>query len=355
MAQRFEVTMLPASEGDGLLLVYGPDHEPKRVLIDLGRKSTYPHLKALLPDESDRRLELFVVSHVDRDHIEGAIDLLEDEEAGFTFGDIWFNGYHHLEYDPGLEDFGAVQGERLTQAIIDRGLPWNRAFEGAPARLGEDDSPVEHVLPGGLKLILLSPSQAKLETLAPKWEKECRKAGLMPGVAPTPSARSRRFDEFGGTDLAEMAARRTPRDRAAPNGSSIAFVAEYAGKRVLFAADAHPDLLVSSLRAYGGGAPVGLDLMKVSHHGSRANTTNALMKLVRCRRFLVSTNGSYFEHPDEEALARLVVNQPGPVTIYFNYEQDRSQTFADLAVGQERHPYSCHFWPDPARPATVAV
>ena len=36
-------------------------------------------------------------------------------------------------------------------------------------------------------------------------------------------------------DLESLASRDTPTDHAVPNGSSIAFIAEYDGKRVLFA------------------------------------------------------------------------------------------------------------------------
>lgn len=49
-------------------------------------------------------------------------------------------------------------------------------------------------------------------------------------------------------------------DKAEPNGSSIAFIAEYEGKRVLFGADAHPSVLMESLQR----APLKADALPLS-------------------------------------------------------------------------------------------
>lgn len=174
----FEVTMLPASEGDSLLIRYGDPAVPRRVLIDAGRKATFKRLLEFLP-ENERHLELFVISHIDRDHIEGALEVLGQEGAGFTFDDIWFNAYRHLEWHPESEEFGAVQGEKLTTLIVDRKLPWNKAFGGGPVRLN-GDRPVVRALDGGLDVTLLSPDAAKLAKLEPQWKEECRRAGLDP-------------------------------------------------------------------------------------------------------------------------------------------------------------------------------
>lgn len=108
------------------------------------------------------------------------------------------------------------------------------------------------------------------------------------------------------------------RDSSSPNGSSIAFVAEQRNTRVLFGADAFASVLAKNLRRMSD-QPVPLDAVKLSHHGSKANVSTDLLAAIRCRRFLVSTSGARFEHPDPETLMLLSQRVPG-AEVCFNYE-----------------------------------
>ena len=69
-----------------------------------------------------------VVTHIDRDHIEGILALLEEDELPFKVDDFWFNSWQHLK-QVRTEELGAGQGERLTAAIIKHQIKWNKAFE----------------------------------------------------------------------------------------------------------------------------------------------------------------------------------------------------------------------------------
>lgn len=334
----FQVEMLPAREGDCLWITYGEAAKPRHVLIDGGRKATArtvrQRLKALGPGG---RLELLIISHIDRDHIEGVVSLLEEAGGlGVEVGDVWFNAYHHL-MDDELEGFGAAQGERLSKALVDLKLPWNQAFGGGPVVLDKDHGLREVELDGGLKLTLLSPTRRKLEELRPVWEKECRKAGLVPGAAGKPQGQPPELESFGAIDVDALAALKFDADGSEPNGSSIAVLAEYDGKRVLLAADAHADVLAPSLKALGGGQPVKLDGFKLAHHGSAANTSAEVVALADCPLWMISTNGSYFEHPDQAALARVIKGSAG-ATLAFNYDSAFTQVWADPGL-QAKHGY----------------
>ncbi|MGA2686701.1 MAG: hypothetical protein ABSE85_01395, partial [Candidatus Korobacteraceae bacterium] len=171
--------------------------------------------------------------------------MLEDSVRPVQFRDIWFNGYHHLRGET-IEAFGAVQGERLTSAILRNHLPWNRAFGGKSIEC-RGIRPVAKTLAGGLKLTLLSPNRKKLESLVPVWEKSCREAGLIPGVKARRAEAARGLESFGHIDIDKLAALPFQEDHSEPNGTSIALLAEYRNKRLLLAADAHPDLLEESL------------------------------------------------------------------------------------------------------------
>ena len=104
-------------------------------------------------------------------------------------------------------------------------------------------------LPGGATATVLSPTPKKLAELLPVWEEVVEKAGLRPDVKATED------DEvalvapglLGGVSLEDLAALHTDDDAAEANGSSIAFVFEFEGVRVLFGADAHADALVAGL------------------------------------------------------------------------------------------------------------
>ena len=144
------------------------------------------------------------------------------------------------------------------------------------------------------------------------------------------------------------------RDEASKaNGSSIAFLMSFGGKKVLFGADAHPDILCESLNALGDG-PVELDLLKVPHHGSQANVTRELMKSMRCSNFLISTSGARFRHPDQPAIARLIEGSVEPARLYFNYRQQYTEFWEDRGSLVGDPDFSCQF-ADIGKPITIRL
>lgn len=337
----FRVEAFPAREGDCLLLSYGgAESALSHILVDAGRTATGRALTNDLIGRGITHLELVVVTHVDADHIEGMLDFLEAAAGRIDMNDVWFNGWKHLQED--LEGMGPAQGERLTTLIA--ALPWNQATFGRAVRI-DDDGPVElPPLPGGMVMTVLSPDRRKLQRMIPEWEKACRKAGLVPGEG-RDDDQPRQGLEALGMNLEALAATRTKDDGAAANGTSIAMLAEYGGLRALLGADAHPDVLTRSVRALGNGDRLSLDLLKVPHHGSQANVTRDLLAAVDCRNFLISTDGTKFAHPDEVAVARIIVSREDGVRLLFNYRQPRTETWEQRVGADQRHPFECVFPP----------
>jgi beta-lactamase superfamily II metal-dependent hydrolase len=319
------IELLPAQRGDALWLTYGEPPDLHHVLIDGGPRETIdtlvPELERRIRELPGRtnRIELLTITHVDTDHIQGAVSLLSDPARVPLFRDVWFNGFKHLPHLPLL---GAPDGERLTAALDAHPRRWNRAFRGGPVVVPDDGDLPRIVLAGGLELVLLSPTPDGLAKLAPQWERECRRAGLVPGQgAQVPRAWQR--DELLGWDIDGLVQSRYRRDRAAANGSSIAFVASYGGKRVLCGADAHAEVLERSLDRLGPTVHE-FAAVKVPHHGSRANLSPGLLERIRSRNWLISTNGARFGHPDEETLARIVTTQQRPV-FHLNYAHPENE------------------------------
>lgn len=344
----FTVEMLPAEHGDCLWIEYGDADRPHIILIDGGPSSnaTATRLRARIEERlaarSGRRraAELLVVTHIDADHITGALNLLEDREACPPFDDVWFNAWDHLPQDL----LGAKQGEALSAAILARRLPWNAAFDGAAVMVG-DEGPLPVVtLDGDMTLTLLSPTRNELAELRPVWEKEVRDAGLVPGhgaVPPPPEPADVLGD--GPLDPDELAAQRFTPDPSKANRASIAFLAEHDGRSVLLTGDASAPVLVDALRrlaAERGVERVQVDAVKLPHHGSRKNVNVELLELLDTPAFLFSSNGKQFCHPDAVAVSRVVVHSPAELV--FNYRTQFNEVWDNRRL-RRRHGYETRY------------
>lgn len=324
----FRLEMLPACEGDCLIISWGNAAAPYRMLIDGGRKPTASRVLdyARNHDFQKGMFELFVVTHIDRDHIEGAVSLLRDDRFPPLVKQIWFNDRGDLEYaepEPGFETFGALDGERLTGLIAERKIPRNLGFAPGPVAVRETPLP-SVTLSGGLVLTLLSPDPAQLADLAKPWDDT---------VAEAPEG----WEEYGEEeiDIALLAKSKFKADTSKPNGSSIAMVAEYEGKRLLLTGDAHVDRLTASLEIYRSERAdfEGFDLVKASHHGSRANVSLPLVEQLACKTWAISTNGTQFKHPDREAVARIIAASPSPTRVHFNYDTQFTRIWKSAVGG----------------------
>lgn len=343
----FEVSFLPARYGDAIWIEYGNGGSTQRILIDGGTRGTRSHIRRLLAGVSPGRshLELLVVTHVDRDHIEGVLGLLQEADSSLRIDDVWFNGWRHLPPEIDVEAFGPAQGESLTRRILELELPWNGAFDGGPIVIPDAGALPTIDLPGGMRLTLLSPTHDALAKLKPVWEREVIEAGLVPGQGEDVDDDASTDEAFGAADLPDidaLAATPFDDDRSAANRSSIAFIAEFEGKRVLFGADAHVAGVEAALDRLPGNQRPRLDLYKISHHGSKNTTSRPLVERVDCSRFVFSTNGSLFKHPHGEAVSRVIKGAGEGAELIFNYKSPRNEVW-DLTTLKRRHGYRTRY------------
>lgn len=317
------LTLLPARQGDCIWIEYEAEGSTHHLVIDGG-----PEHAGVLAGEVERRIaaapdgvlhiDLLVVTHIDNDHIGGVLELIEKLPDGLSFGDIWFNGYAHLV---AADLLGVAQADRLSNLLSESDLPWNRAFGGGPIFVPEGDQLPRLRRNDVLELTLLGPSKDALVRLAREWDESVQTGETEPAPPPPPPADLLgRRDDWPPVFEALLKERFEP-DTGAPNGSSIAMLLDYGGRRVLLGADATAGQLSASIRRLldeeGSGERLILDACKVSHHGSKKNTDLELLGLVRCERWLISTDGSYFGHPDAAAVAALIVHGgPDPELIF---------------------------------------
>ncbi|NVJ04732.1 hypothetical protein HUW63_05665 [Myxococcus sp. AM001] len=200
-------------------------------------------------------------------------------------------------------------------------LPWNECFKGKTVVVPDEKHGglPTHWLAGGLKLTLLSPTWKELVALDSEWIRESFGQGRIPGEeVATLKTWPPRIRDLDVTSFIK--------DTSLANGSSIAVLVEFAGRRCLLAGDAFADTLVASLKRLPGvRGRLRLDAFKLPHHASKANVNDALLQAVKCSRYLVSTNGMYFNHPDEEAIKRLFLNVGERLEICFNYRTRTTQ------------------------------
>jgi hypothetical protein len=331
--------VLPAGYGDCLLVSCPVGRRTWRLLVDTGPDETYPALKSRLvqirPDsQGQRRIDLFIVSHIDHDHIGGAALLLADRELNLNFGDVWFNA------PPRAKVKGVAEGERLAALLGAPGcdLPWNLAFDGnAVCTAGEGELLEVHGRPGEPRITLLSPTPARLEALFSVWDRELerlRKKQHSEEILP-----GRTVDHRGSEPtLEELAVRETRLDDAESNGSSIAVLIEHRGVSVILGADAFATVLgpaIKKLTQMRGAGPLPVDVFKMSHHGSSANVTRELFSAVQAKHYVFSTSGAIFDHPDDEAVARTILFGGGGVCLWFNYRNPRKSRWSDPATAAQ--------------------
>jgi hypothetical protein len=355
MSKVFRIKLLPALNGDCIWIEYGEEDALSRVLIDGGPLGGYAALRAeidQLPPEQ-RTFELLVVTHIDADHIDGIVKLMRHPELGVKFQEVWFNGWPQLATLPTLapateeatgEGRGPVSGSYLDHLLIRDGKACNERFRGRAACVADDGALPRVRLGGGVELTLLSPTVEKLRNLRATWHQAFAKMGSEPGDSDLVQSRLDKDKRFRGDEgaasavpagLDEASAMAPVLDDGVANGSSIAFVLEYAGQRCALLGDAHAPLIEKSFRRMAferNESRLRLTAVKLSHHGSKGNTTPGLMRAIDCRTYLVSTDGSIFHHPDDQAI-QCVVAYAKPARLFFNYESERTIGWSNAEPG----------------------
>jgi len=354
----FRIELLPAGIGDSIWIEYGDPAKPRRIVIDGGPAPSYEQglfarVARLKKDDPKAIIDFFVVSHIDADHIDGAVILLQQaKEMGVQLGEIWFNAWPQIA-TPGPATFAPEQGEFLGALIEKAGLrdKWNTRAGGKAIFLSETGPPREIPLEDNARLTLLSPGKTQIDRLRARWISAVR------GVGNTAEALKR---------LEERAQYRPPvlppvfsggatpgRDRSAANGSCIAFLLEHDGAACVFAADAFPRVIAASLRRLSEArnparpAPIRVDAFKLSHHGGLANVSDELVSAVECSRWLVSTEGDD-HHPNRKVAELIAKHAPGS-EFFCNYKTPITEGFADTSASPA---WRTHY-PDEGAPAGV--
>jgi beta-lactamase superfamily II metal-dependent hydrolase len=338
-ARYLRLHTLQAGHGDCLIIEYGDNPTQQHVVIIDGGVAgeTTPTLKKLLQGWPTAQIELLAVTHIDDDHIVGAVRLLKSKHLRERIKDIWFNGSAEKRAAD-LQGLGFKKGNELESMLTDKKLmlPWNASFGGADAVVNASEVNQRVPLPLGASITLLSPTADSLKALRKAWAEDGPPQEELAVAAEPEAARPPGLERLGNgvlppVDIDAILKTTCPEDASIANGSSIAFLFSFGGATLLLAADAHASVLLETAALLDGGLPRSIDIFKLPHHGSAANVTDDLLKAFPTNTYVVSTNGNKHGHPDDLALARIAVGAPGS-QVLFNYPGDAYKRWLNFAT-----------------------
>jgi beta-lactamase superfamily II metal-dependent hydrolase len=305
-----------ALNGDCMLLSYYNNKEDRtcNILIDAGYALTYHRtLKTAVQEVINNagRLDLIIVSHHDIDHIGGFIPLFK-EFGTDHIESVWLNySADNFTFPPESGAIGIRQGILVRDYLLSSSKLNNQAiFSGQNHTVQQ------------AKFQILSPSLHDLDLYNSRWaELEHNQPYAPTRISARPTDHHEPIDDLIKKTFVA--------DNSLSNKTSISSLITINNRKIMLTSDACPTVLADSLHTlgYSEEQPVNLSLMQVSHHGSKGNTNETLLKMLDCRHYLVSTNSANSHgFPHKQTLARITRaafarNPQEPIYFYFTYNE----------------------------------
>jgi len=296
------IKFLKAGSGDCILI----HHARKNILIDGGNEPTVLFRQLAELKDAEQFIDYLIVTHHDDDHIAGIIALFDAIGEGVFPKDfikkVYFNGPRIITSDKQVSDqsLSYKQANTLEKLLIKSGILGETAIVGTTA--------IEF---DGLKLSFLSPTDSDLKIYS-----EAKGAYLTGDFKCDWDVSMSSLDRF--IDDSSL-------DDSLPNRTSIVSLLEVDGKKILLPGDCTPgrlyDILEKLVDPQTGS--FSLDYLKLPHHCSYRSLSEKLLRLVDCRKFIVSTNSKKHFLPNKRGILKLckfLANKGSEIELLFNYE-----------------------------------
>lgn len=257
-----EIYAYNAGKGDCIRLRFGDGHN---VFIDTGVTRFGAKFKQLLNSilSSHETLDALILTHVDNDHIGGFLSFLRCGNK-CPFHEVWMN--HTVAGSLIQATLSTRENNEIYARLKAQGISVFPMLEGYRKEIGDAVFSVKNPRNDDVS----ESSHSKDATLA-----------------------QRRDYRFSLTELAEKKIRM--HDTSANNKSSIVFVFEYEGHRLLFTGDAWAEDVIKARGTF--------DLVKLPYHGSIGNVSDAYQQHFSSQNFLICADGN--GHPDKQTIAKL--------------------------------------------------
>lgn len=374
--------------GDCIFLILKNEitNESFHMMIDCGALSE--DIKGFIRNDLEMRLDMVIATHIDSDHIDGITAILNDPDLkNLTIGKILFNCYQPAEVELAETELEEAESQetlpvkserhdslsegikkRLNSLVSSYPMPFQDKISASTAvslasRIVSDDrlkriwhdvlitNESDDYLLGGNwgKLIFLSPTILALRELEDFFKSKFASfTGIKFPENPFENIvltyelllkieekKKRHFkgkwigSKYRITEAEMESMSKLPVNENSlsyPNKASLAFIWEVEGHRILFLGDAMASTVLSSLERKYPGQPLQFDAIKVSHHGSKYNTTGDLMDKIDAPVFYLTGGDSSSEDcPTLDAIAKIVtgnIKNDRKISIRFNFSND---------------------------------
>lgn len=346
----FKINMHKAGNGDCISITTHSEF----ILIDGGTAQSFDVWKHQVIGKV-AKIDALIITHIDNDHVNGLIRLIEHENCP-PIKNIYFNGAEQLfgksiscseesrrviiklnalvsEALPtsDKEEIGYSEATSISFLISDKKFKCNEVVQGQV--ISQTSCSKFNV--GSLKFLTVSPEEEVVCQLKHAWAERLNEKNIKPKVISKTYHMA--FDTFINQisnlkihshpiattkqmSIQSLADSIYEDDTSLSNKSSFAFLIQHNEKNILYLGDCS-SRTVENWLDINGFFTIKVDAVKISHHGSKYNTSLGLLKRIDCNKFLISTNGKVHNHPDLETLARIaVVNKCGGAEIIINYD-----------------------------------
>jgi len=271
------IRLMRSKKGDSFFIEWSNN----LILIDGGLPGTFKEIKNTL--SSGKNLVAVFITHVDYDHAGGILRLVKDKSIDISNCDFYVN---HPDKISLKEDslVGFSHGENILNIL--------RARKKEPKQATKGDT----IEIQGAKITILTPDIDLRNKLQKNWTSS---------ISPLPPYDSRVSSRSKIVVKRDLEVSITPPSINSDlvNASSISLVFQFEERKFLFLADSHPDLVEESLLEVFD-TVTDFDCVKVSHHGSKHNTTSSMLGKIVSDCYIISTNGAGpYYHPHEECLS----------------------------------------------------
>ena len=312
--------------GDAFHLQYeGESGKRRNIFLDMGHSKTYTQvLKGVISNivGASEQIDALFLSHIHDDHIGGASRFINDVQKDSALGNVVRRWIYNAprKYDVEQTDdkkagmlCGIVSGDKVYEYILSH----------RPSDLGDVIEGMSFNI-DGMTVTILSPDESKLNLLRKKYSNN---RPLCKSETDEVSVEAGNVEDDYATPLNGFKTDCFQEDLSIENVSSIAALFEREGRRILWLSDAVPSVVVHSLMKLGISEEDKLhcDAVLLSHHGSAANNSITLFKMIQADRYIISADGIN-RHclPNKETVARIVSASTAlPVSLYFNYDDGR--------------------------------
>jgi beta-lactamase superfamily II metal-dependent hydrolase len=322
-----ELFCYQAECGDAIRIRYiGDDGNPHNMFFDSGYERTY---RNILRQEINtliqigENIDLWTVSHIHDDHIGGIMKYIKAVKAEEIedIAKVWFYNspwqypfYSEKKSDNISSAMSIGQGDKLYNFLNQNNK--------LPKKDITTDLEAQDFF--GMKIHILSPTPLIIRELRNKYQTGIpfEKNEISTISYATSAIRydyHKKIEDFNEDDSNE--------DPSLENRSSISLLLEFQNKKILWLADSHPTVIIESLTKmkYSNDNPLMCDCVIVSHHASKNNNSSLLFDMIRCDKYIISSNGEN-KHclPNKEVLAKIIRNKNRDLSmsysLYFTYD-----------------------------------